>query len=74
MKAIRRLAALGLLFLTISALLNGHDTSYSPDGDHVNPRRDNENNDEPFTYKDADRAIAQPQVMPYALAGLRFRL
>ena len=54
--------------------LHGHDTSYSPDGDHVNPRNDNENNDEQFTYKDADKAIAQPRIMPYGMLGLRFKL
>ena len=54
--------------------LQGHDTSYSPDGDHVNPRNDNENNDEPFSYKDADRAIYQPRFMPYGLVGLRLKL
>ena len=41
--------------------LHGHDTSYSPDNDNVNPRNDNENNDEPFVYKDADEAISQPR-------------
>jgi len=34
--------------------LSGHDTSYSPDGDDVNPRED-------YTYSDADKAINQPR-------------
>ena len=54
--------------------LHGHDTSYSPDNDNVNPRNDNQNDDEPFTYKDADEAIYQPRWMPYGLVGLRLTL
>ena len=50
--------------------LHGHDTSYSPDNDNVNPRNDNENNDQPFTYKDANKAIYQPAFMPYAMIGV----
>lgn len=52
--------------------LHGHDTSYSPDNDNVNPRNDNQNDDEPFTYKDADEAISQPRWMPYAMIGLTY--
>lgn len=52
--------------------LHGHDTSYSPDNDNVNPRNDNENDDEPFTYKDADEAISQPRWMPYAMIGVSY--
>ena len=58
----------------IPSTLHGHDTSYSPDGDNVNPRNDNENDDEPFTYKDANEAIAQPGLMPYAMLGLTLNL
>lgn len=54
--------------------LHGHDTSYSPDNDNVNPRNNNENNDEPFTYKEADKAIYQPRFMPFALVGLTLTL
>jgi hypothetical protein len=54
--------------------LHGHDTSYSPDNDNVNPRNDNQNDDEPFTYKDADKAIAQPRFMPFAMLGLTLNL
>ena len=54
--------------------LQGHDTSYSPDNDNVNPRNDNQNNDEQFTYKDADKAINQPNFMPRVLLGVQFKL
>lgn len=58
----------------IPSTLQGHDTSYSPDNDNVNPRNDNENDDEPFTYKDANEAIYQPGFMPYAMLGLTLNL
>jgi len=54
--------------------LHGHDTAYSPDNDNVNPRNDNQNDDEPFTYKDADEAIYQPRWMPFALIGVTLNL
>lgn len=54
--------------------LHGHDTSYSPDNDNVNPRNDNQNDDEPFVYKDADEAISQPRWMPFALIGVTLNL
>ena len=47
--------------------LQGHDTSYSPDDDNVNPRED-------FTYAEADDAIAQPTLRPVLMVGLRWRL
>ena len=65
--------ALGLDFY-LPSTLHGHDTSYSPDNDNVNSRNDNENNDAPFTYKDADKAIYQPRLMPFAMIGLNFGL
>jgi hypothetical protein len=49
------------------ARLSGHDTSYSPDGDNVNPRRD-------YTYSDADDAVDQPILRPVALIGFRYQL
>jgi hypothetical protein len=58
----------------IPSTLFGHDTSYSPDNDNVNPRDDIENNDEPFTYKDANKAIYQPAFMPFAMIGLTLNL
>jgi hypothetical protein len=65
--------ALGLDYY-IPSTLHGHDTSYSPDNDNVNPRNDNENNDTPFTYKDANKAIYQPGLMPYVMIGLNLNL
>jgi len=58
----------------LPSTLHGHDTSYSPDNDNVNPRNDNENDDTPFTYKDANAAIYQPAFMPYAMIGLNVKL
>lgn len=46
------------------ARLKGHDTSYSPDGDNVNPRED-------FGYDDADDAINQPRLRPVLLVGFQ---
>jgi hypothetical protein len=54
--------------------LHGHDTSYSPDNDNVNPRNDNQNDDESFTYMDANQAIYQPAFMPFAMIGLTLNL
>lgn len=58
----------------IPSTLHGHDTSYSPDNDNVNARNNNENDDNPFTYKDANEAIAQPAFMPYAMIGVTLDL
>lgn len=44
--------------------LQGHDTSYSPDGDDVNPRED-------YEYGDADGAINQPKLRPVLLLGVQ---
>jgi hypothetical protein len=54
--------------------LTGHDTSYSPDNDNINPKNDNQNNDAEFNYKDADKAINQPKFMPHIMLGLNFSL
>jgi hypothetical protein len=54
--------------------LTGHDTSYSPNNDNVNPEENNQNNDNPFTYKDADKAIRQPFIMPHFMIGVNFNL
>jgi len=45
--------------------LQGHDTSYSPDGETVNGRED-------FTFKDADKAINQPFFVPRVLIGVTY--
>jgi len=50
-----------------SSRLNGHDTSYSPDGDNVNPR-------EAYTYADADNAVHQPALRPVLMLGVSYRL
>ncbi len=50
-----------------SAKLEGHDTAYEPDGDHVNARQD-------YGWSDADDAIAQPALEWFGLIGLRMRL
>lgn len=47
--------------------LSGHDTSYSPDGNHVNPRSD-------YDYSDADNAINQPKFEFQLSLGLAFIL
>jgi hypothetical protein len=43
--------------------LAGHDTIYTPDGDHVNPR-------DGYDYSDADDAVDQPSVEILAMMGL----
>ena len=45
----------------------GHDTSYSPDGQSVNPRLD-------YSYSDADKAINQPKYQAKAMLGFNFSL
>jgi hypothetical protein len=50
-----------------SARLSGHDTSYSPDGENVNPRKD-------YSYTDADHAVSQPKLRPVVVVGVRRRL
>ena len=54
--------------------LQGHDTSYAPNNDNVNPRNDNQNNDTPFTFRDANKAVKQPQLMPRIMVGVNYRL
>jgi hypothetical protein len=54
--------------------LTGHDTSYSPDNDNVNPRTDNRNDDVYFRYNDANRAIRQPFIMPHLMLGVNLGL
>lgn len=49
------------------SVLSGHDTSYSPDGDHVNSRND-------FTYEDADDAIEQPTRQLRFMIGVSYRI
>jgi len=49
------------------AKLEGHDTIYAPDGDHVNDRED-------YGYEDADDAVDQPGWEVLGLVGVRIRL
>lgn len=72
----------GNLFLVMSfgldyyfpSTLAGHDTSYSPDDDNVNPREDIYNYNVYFNYKDADKIIYQPRLMPRAMIGVNVDL
>lgn len=66
-------AAAGLDYF-FNNTLQGHDTSYSPDNDNVNPRNDNQNNDEQFTFSDANKAVSQPGLMPRVLLGVQLKL
>ncbi len=47
------------------SIIEGHDTSYSPDGQNINSRRG-------YTYYDADQAINQPKFMVRGLVGFNF--
>lgn len=47
--------------------IEGHDTSYSPDGEYVNPR-------EEYEYEDADKAIYQPKYQPRIMLGVNYLL
>ncbi|WP_396600522.1 hypothetical protein [Algibacter sp. R77976] len=67
------LAAIGLDYF-FNNTLKGHDTSYSPDNDNVNARNDNTNDNAEFTFKDANKAIKQPNLMPRVLIGLVYNL
>ncbi len=68
------LVALAGLDYFFSNTLIGHDTQYSPDDDNVNPRNDNQNNDEQFTFSDANEAIKQPSFMPRIMLGVVYKL
>jgi hypothetical protein len=73
MERLNLIIALGLDFYFPSTL-TGHDTSYSPDNDNVNPRNDNQNGDVEFIYKDANKAVYQPVLMPRAMVGIEWEL
>ena len=59
-------AAAGLDYF-FNNTLKGHDTSYSPDDDNVNPR-------ENYDYSDANKAIKQPSLMPRVLLGVIYKI
>ena len=48
-------------------IIEGHDTSYGPDGEIINGRKD-------YTYQDADRAINQPKLVYKLLVGFNYFL
>ncbi len=50
-----------------SAALYGHDTTYSPKGEDINPRND-------YTYSDADNAVNQPKLNLQLMFGLSYSL
>jgi len=47
--------------------LHGHDTTYNPDNQNVNPK-------ENFKYADASSAVSVPRVQPELLVGISFTL
>ncbi len=51
----------------LPATFHGHDTSYSPNGQTINGRED-------YTYKDADKAINQPDFEYRIMIGFNFVL
>lgn len=61
------------LVLTVGAdyffegTLSGHDTSYSPDGEDINPRND-------YTFDDADKAVDQPELEFQVMFGFSYSL
>ena len=46
--------------------MNGHDTTYNPNDENVNPRKD-------YDYGDADEAVNQPKLEVRAMAGIVVR-
>jgi hypothetical protein len=72
-KKLNLVAAAGMDYF-FNNTLQGHDTSYSPDNDNVNPRNDNQNNDVQFTYTDANDAVNQPNFMPRVLLGIQLKI
>ncbi|MCA0132763.1 hypothetical protein LBU54_09220 [Winogradskyella sp. D23] len=68
------LVALAGLDYFFNNTLKGHDTSYSPDNDNVNPRNDNQNNNREFEFSDANDAINQPGLMPRIMLGIVYSL
>lgn len=57
----------------LPALMQGHDTSYSPDNDNVNPRT-NRDTGKIYQFKDANKAIKQPELMPRLQMGIQWNL
>jgi len=51
----------------LESTLSGHDTSYSPDGEDVNPRED-------YDYGVADEAVDQPKERARVMLGISYAL
>ncbi len=49
-----------------NSTLDGHDTSYSPDGTSINPTHN-------YTYANADQAINQPKIVLRTMIGFNYR-
>jgi hypothetical protein len=47
--------------------LDGHDTAYTPDGDHINPR-------DGYDYESADEAVNQPRTEILLMMGLQEKM
>lgn len=47
--------------------LEGHDTTYTADGDHINPRED-------YTWDSANEAVDQPETEVLIMVGLQLKL
>jgi hypothetical protein len=62
-----RLVFTGGIDYYLDATLQGHDTAYRPDDDHVNPRKD-------YGYEEADEAINQPELELRLMAGVAYRI
>ncbi len=58
--------AVGLDYF-FNSTLKGHDTQYTPSDDNINPRED-------YEFKDANKAIKQPQLMPRIMVGIAYHL
>jgi hypothetical protein len=54
--------------------LSNQNTTYNPDNDNVDQRKDNENDDIYFRYENADKAMNQPRLLPRVMLGISFRL
>jgi len=54
-----------------SQTLYGHDSSYSSNGDVVNNGQND--NGRPYGWRDADKAINQPWLLPSVLVGMTWR-
>jgi hypothetical protein len=59
--------SVGLDFYPVSTL-NGHDATYSSNGGNTNARDDGNGNT--YGWKDADKAINQPRLMPSLMVGV----